>query len=328
MNTWGNKIKLSIFGESHGPAIGIVMDGLPAGVPLDLDLIRSEMLRRAPGKSKTATSRNESDEVQILSGFFEGTTTGTPLCATIVNTDTRSEDYHQTVLRPGHADLSIIAKHQGFADYRGGGHSSGRLTAMLVFAGAVAKQILAQQDIEVRANIQEIGGVKDSEQFEKTILDAKENHDSVGGIIECIVNNVPPGIGDPFFYSIESSLSLLLFSVPSVKGVEFGDGFKLASMRGSQANDAFYLDDSENQVKTKTNHNGGINGGISNGMPLVFRVVIKPTPSIGIEQETVDVESMTNVKASIHGRHDPCIVPRAVPVIEACAALCLLDYLL
>lgn len=323
MNTWGEKIKLSIYGESHGAAVGIVIDGIKPGLELDFEFIKSEMARRAPGRNELSTPRPEDDEVEIVSGVLYGKTTGTPLCGFIRNKNTRSKDYDSARLRPGHADFTGFVKYNGFADTRGGGHFSGRLTAPLVFAGAVAKLALMQKGVTISAHILSVGGVSGEEAMREAVLKAKENGDSVGGIIECTAENVPAGWGEPFFGSVESSLSSMLFSIPAVKGVEFGSGFKLADMLGSQANDELYMENKT--IKTHTNHNGGINGGITNGMPIVFRVAIKPTPSISLAQRTVNIETMTDDTIEVKGRHDPCIVYRAVPVIEAAAALCLLD---
>ncbi|MBE6047718.1 MAG: chorismate synthase [Clostridium sp.] len=353
---WGNNLKISIFGESHGGAIGINIDGLPAGVELDLDAIDKEMKRRAPGRSNLATARKEGDVPEIVSGFFEGKTTGTPLCAIIRNSDTRSKDYGKLkdLMRPGHADYTGKIRYGGFNDYRGGGHFSGRITAPLVFAGAICKQVLALKGIEIGAHIKSIKSQEDKmfdytdisketlinlknmefplldtskeEDMREVILRAKKDGDSVGGTIECAILGIEAGIGNPFFDSVESTLSHLLFSVPAVKGVEFGLGFDLSKMYGSQSNDDYYYDDNHN-VKTKTNNNGGILGGITNGMPIVFSTAIKPTPSISKKQNTINIENEENDELVIQGRHDPCIVQRAVPVIEAVAAIGILDLL-
>ena len=353
MNTFGNKITVTIFGESHGTAIGAVLDGLPAGEAIDWDAVRLEMARRAPGKNPLSTARSEKDAFTIDSGYFQGHTTGTPLCMRIVNGDQHSKDYDQLrhIMRPGHADYSGKIRYGGYNDYRGGGHFSGRLTAPLVFAGAVASQILARHGIYIGSHILQIGNVKDcsfsplgeetmtlqqlktqnlpvldtnqAAVMEQEILTAKQQQDSIGGSIECIIQGMPAGIGEPFFDSVESQLSHMMFSIPAVKGIEFGDGFALAAMRASQANDAFCYE--QGQVKTKTNHNGGINGGITNGMPILFRLAIKPTPSISQPQETIDTDTQQNCMLEITGRHDPCIVQRAVPVVEAAAAWTILD---
>ena len=352
---WGSKIKISIFGESHGNAIGINIDGLPSGLELNLEDIAYEMRRRAPGKSPLSTARSEEDIPEILSGYFNGKTTGTPLCAIIRNTNTRSKDYSllKDVMRPGHADYSGNIRYNGFNDYRGGGHFSGRITAPLVFAGAICKQILKEKGIVVAAHVKSIKDIKDKsfldsdidlnsvealktfelplidksieENMRKEILEAKEDMDSVGGTIECGVFGINPGVGDPFFDSVESTLAHLLFSVPAVKGVEFGRGFELTNMRGSQANDEIYYEDGK--VKTRTNNNGGILGGITNGMQIIFTTAIKPTSSIGKEQKTVNINTKENTILKVEGRHDPCIVQRAIPVIEAVTAIGILELL-
>lgn len=346
---WGSKIKLSIFGESHGNAIGITIDGLPAGFSIDMDKIMMEMARRAPGKSLLSTPRKESDIPEILSGYFEGKTTGTPLCAIIRNSNTKSKDYSKLkdVMRPGHADYTGAVRYKGFNDYRGGGHFSGRITAPLVFAGAICKQILEVKGIIVSAHINSIGKIKDcsflesdisdellnsfkekelplintklEDEMRQEILSARSSGDSIGGTIECAILGVSPGIGDPFFDSVESTLAHLMFSVPAVKGIEFGKGFDISKMRGSEANDEYYLENGN--IKTKTNNNGGILGGITNGMPIIFNVAIKPTASIFKEQKAVNIITMEETTLCIEGRHDPCIVQRALPVIEAVAAI-------
>ncbi|MCD3352127.1 chorismate synthase [Clostridium botulinum D/C] len=349
---WGSKIKYSIFGESHGKAIGITIDGLPAGIELDLNEVNREMRRRAPGKSKLSTSRVEMDEFEILSGYFNNKTTGTPLCAIIQNLDKHSKDYEKTkdLMRPGHADFTGYIKYSGFNDYRGGGHFSGRLTAPIVFAGAIAKQILKRNNIIIGSHIKSIGSIEEEyfrvsikeevleelsrktfatiddekgKEMQEAILELRNNMDSIGGIIECAVLNMPPGLGEPFFGSVESVLSSLLFSIPAVKGVEFGAGFSISKMKGSQANDEFYIENEK--VKTYTNNNGGILGGITNGMPLIFRSAFKPTPSIAKEQKTINILNKENTTIKIQGRHDPCIVQRAVPVVEAITAMGILE---
>lgn len=353
---WGNKIKVSVFGESHGAAIGATIDGLPSGVSVDQEAVAFEMKRRAASSSRLATPRKEADEVEIVSGFFEGKTTGTPLTGIIRNGNTRSKDYARTkdLMRPGHADYSGWVRYSGFQDYRGGGHFSGRLTAPLVFAGAVAKAALAQvaPEVKIGSRILSIGSVWDKkdlkpgeyaafryenpmfplytktleEAMKDEILDAIKDQDSVGGVIEGYVTGMPAGVGDPLFDSVESRLSALLFSVPAVKGVEFGLGFDITGLRGSVANDPFYMDGS--RVKTTTNNNGGINGGITNGMPIVYRAAFKPTASIAQPQKTVNMATSEDAEIEIQGRHDPCIVLRACPVVEAVTALCMLDFLL
>ena len=317
-------MRYTIFGESHGPAIGVTLEGVPAGLELDMDFIRSELARRAPGQNAMTTARKEADEPEILSGVFEGKTTGTPLCAVIFNTDTRSRDYAQlkNLPRPGHADYAGFVRYHGCNDYRGGGHFSGRLTAPLVFAGAVAKLILKEQGVEVTSRISNVAGIADPtpEEMEAAILSAKADLDSVGGRIACAVTGLPAGLGAPDFgCNVEGIFSQYLFAVPAVKAVGFGLGTGFADLRGSQANDPFYMDG--DTVRTRTNHSGGVNGGITNGMPVTFEVTIRPTPSISLPQESVDLRTGEEVEMEIKGRHDPCIVPRAVPVIEAAAAL-------
>ena len=356
MNTFGRTIGLTIFGESHGLSIGAVLDGLPSGEAIDWDAVRAEMARRAPGKNKMSTARSEKDAFEVQSGFFNGHTTGTPLCAIIRNSDQHSRDYDQLrhIMRPGHADYSGKIRYGGFNDYRGGGHFSGRLTAPLVFAGAVASQILARHGITIGSHILRLAGIADKPfdaagetaetlqalkketlpvldkaqagPMEEKILEAKNDLDSVGGVIECMVTGLPAGIGDPMFDCIESRIASLVFGIPAVKGIEFGLGFGFAAQTGSQANDPFCIKDG--QIKTATNHNGGILGGITNGMPLTFRAAFKPTPSIAKEQQSVNLNTLTPEILRVRGRHDPCIVPRAVPCIEAAAAIAVYDALL
>lgn len=353
-NSYGKLFKISLFGESHSEAIGVVIDGVPSGATLDMEEIAFEMSRRAPGKNAFSTPRAESDIPEILSGVFNGKTTGTPICAVIRNTNTRSKDYHPEILRPAHADYSGKLRYNGFNDYRGGGHFSGRLTAPIVFAGAIAKQIIKKENIEIFAHIKNIGKVHDDtvdfvnpdvavleklknktlpfisadkeKAAEEEILAARSKADSIGGSVETVICGIPGGVGSPFFESVESRLSSMLFSIPAVKAVEFGIGTDFAKMLGSEANDSFVIEN--DSIKTKTNNNGGINGGITNGMPVVFTATIKPTPSIGREQETVNIETKENIKTKIEGRHDPCIVQRAVPVIEAATAIVVLDMIL
>lgn len=323
-------INYTIFGESHGPAIGVVVTGLPAGLEIDMDAVAAEMARRAPGQNATSTTRKEADEVEIVSGLFEGKTTGTPLCGIIRNQDTRSKDYAKLkdLPRPGHADYTASVRYGGFSDYRGGGHFSGRLTAPLVFAGAVAKQLLVARGIAIASRIDLLGGVADPtpEQIDVIILAAKADCDSVGGAIRCTVTGVPAGFGAPDLgENAEGIIAKHLFAVPGVKGIEFGAGFGFASMRGSQGNDPFAMVDGK--VQTLTNHAGGINGGITNGMPLEFRVAMRPTPSIAKPQQTVRLSQGVDAPLVIEGRHDPCIVKRALPVIEAAAALAVCELL-
>ncbi len=352
MNTWGSKIKVSIFGESHGGRIGAVLDGIPSGMTIDTEFIKREMQRRAPGQNNLSTPRKEADEVEILSGVFGGKTTGTPICGIIRNTNTRSKDYNKNLLRPGHADFTGFVRYGESHDFRGGGHFSGRITAGLVFAGAIAKQVLREQGITVGSHIKSIHGtaensfldidnlspellnqlaakvfpVMDDEignAMQEEILNAAADKNSVGGVIECAVIGAKPGWGAPFFASAESLISSIMFSIPAVKGIEFGRGFEMAAMYGSEANDSFVTDGKS--IFTETNNNGGINGGITNGMPVVFSVAVKPTPSIAKLQNTVDIEKMENTTIEINGRHDPCIVQRAAVVVECAAALAILE---
>ncbi len=354
-STYGEKIKISVFGESHGGGIGVVIDGLPAGEAIDFDAVLAQMARRAPGRDKTATPRKESDLPRVLSGMLGGVLTGAPLCAVIENTNTRSQDYGDLLAkpRPGHSDYTAYIKYHGANDIRGGGHFSGRITAPLVFAGAVCRQLLERRGIQIAAHIQSVGSIHDKpfdpvavpsalikrlsassfalidESAEgpvrAEIEAARLAQDSVGGTIECAVTGLPAGVGEPMFDGLEGAIAKAVFGVPAVKGIEFGAGFALAAMRGSRANDAFCYQNGH--VVTETNHCGGILGGIANGMPLIFRCAVKPTPSISQPQKTVDLQTGENTVLTIHGRHDPCIVPRAVPVIEAVTALAIINEL-
>lgn len=348
-NSLGNKIKIQIFGQSHSEAIGVVIDTPPAGIRLDTDKICAFLARRKGGNA-ISTPRAESDMPKIISGLVDGVTCMAPLCAIFENKDTRSKDYSSLKVtpRPSHADYTAFVKSAGFNDIRGGGAFSGRLTLPLCFAGAVCMQILEGYGIRIGAHICSIGSVKDTrfdpvspeldllggksfpvlnaeagEKMTELILGVKEELDSVGGIIECAVTGVPAGIGEPMFDGLENVIARAMFGIPAIKGIEFGSGFECATMRGSEHNDAMCYDG--DRVVTKTNNAGGIVGGISNGMPIIFRVAVKPTPSIAREQETVDLVNKTDARLGITGRHDPCIVPRAVPVVEAAVALALLD---
>lgn len=352
----GNKIKLSVFGESHGEAIGCVIDGLPAGIKLDMDKILLDMKRRAPGRDKAATPRKESDAPKILSGVLNGVTTGAPLAMIIENTNTRSTDYGNvmTTPRPSHSDYPAFVKFGGHNDVRGGGHFSGRLTAPIVFAGSVAKQILAEKGVNVVAHISQIGGVADAA-FDKlniddeiinalhsdafptistekeiemraVIEDARLRADSVGGAIECAVTGMPIGVGGNMFDTVEGKIAYALFGVPAVKGIEFGKGFGFSNARASEVNDEYKIEGGK--VCLSSNNNGGVLGGMTTGAPIVFNVAIKPTPSISQPQSSVNLETMENETLVINGRHDPCIVPRAVPVVECAAAFAVLDLML
>lgn len=350
---FGDSVQVSLFGESHSRAMGVVIDGLAPGIELDREFISRQMDKRR-AKGRISTQRHEADSVKFLSGCFNGRTTGTPLCMLIENNTQISGDYERTkdLLRPSHADYTAQVKYGGFQDYRGGGHFSGRLTAPLVAAGAVALQILSGKGILVGTHIKELHGIPDGEfspeeaelepqldllgdmdfpvldaaagaRMTAAIEEAANEGDSLGGVLETAVLHLPAGIGEPFFCSVESKLSALLFSIPAVKGVEFGAGFAIARMKGSEANDEFITDGRD--VRTTTNHNGGLNGGITNGMPVLFRCAVKPTPSIYKPQQTVNIAAMRNEELQIHGRHDPAVIHRARVVVDSVTALALLD---
>lgn len=351
---WGNRIQLSIFGESHNKVVGINISGIPSGVTLDMEAIRDELDRRKPG-STFVSSRQEEDDYDILSGVLNGVTTGSPICVIFENKDQHSKDYAfmNELMRPGHCDYPAFIKYKGFNDTRGGGHFSARLTAPIVFAGAICKQILKEKKIEIISHIKKIHTIEDGtfpaeitdsmirelrkqkypllhtkkwEEIEKKILETKQRKDSIGGSIECAIIGVPAGVGEPFFDSVESQLSKLLFSIPGVKGVLFGNAYDMMNHHGSEVNDCYYYDD-DKSVKTKTNHNGGVLGGISTGMPIVFTTIFKPTASIGLPQETINIVSKENQILEIKGRHDPCIVLRAFSIVEAVSALVVLNML-
>ena len=324
----GNKINVSVFGQSHSEAIGCVIDGLPAGVKLDTLSIEKFMERRAPGRNKYSTTRREADKPVILSGLVDNTTCGAPLAMIIENTNTRSGDYGniRTLPRPGHSDYAAAVKYNSFNDIAGGGHFSGRLTAPLCFAGSVCMQILKLKGIDIKAHIAAIGGIEDEKFDPVSITDENIAGKEFPGIIECAVTGVKAGFGEPMFEGIENRLAAAVFGIPAVKGIEFGRGFSSALLRGSENNDEFIV--SDGAVRTETNNHGGILGGITSGMPIVFRVAIKPTPSIGKPQRSVNLETMEEEELLIKGRHDPCIVPRAVPAVEAVTAVTMLDIVL
>ena len=351
-DSFGNSVSVTISGESHGAALVAVLSGLAPGIPVDEDFIAAQLTKRRPAGA-ISTARREADKFEILSGVFGGFTTGTPVTILIPNENTVSKDYSEIAssARPGHADYAAQCKYHGFQDYRGGGHFSGRVTAALVAAGAIALSALGRKGIKIGTHVASCGGVRDrafgnldedidllnSEGFavldgeagkkmEEAILAARENLDSVGGVLETAVTGVPAGVGEPFFDSVESRLAHILFSIPAIKGVEFGSGFAMADMRGSEANDPFGIDES-GKIYTKSNHNGGINGGITNGAPIVFRCAVKPTPSVARPQETVDFIKNEEKILEIHGRHDPAIVHRARVVVDSAAALALCDLL-
>ena len=350
MNTIGTQVRLTTFGESHGIAIGGILDGFPSGVVVDEDFVRSEMRRRRPGQSAVTTARNEADEVQFLSGIFEGRTTGTPIGFVIHNTNNRSNDYDnlRDAFRPSHADYTYSAKY-GIRDHRGGGRSSARETAVRVCAGALCKLALAQMGITVQAYTSQVGDIRlegsyadynlalaeenivrcpDAEKaaaMERLILDVKRDGDTIGGIVTCVAKGVPAGIGAPLYNKLSSSLAAAMMTINAAKGFDYGDGFASVTGRGSQQNDIFF--DDNGTVNTRTNHSGGIQGGISNGQDIYFRVAFKPVATILCEQPTVGVDGKDTI-ISARGRHDPCVVPRAVPVVEAMAALTILDHCL
>lgn len=351
-STYGENLKLSIFGQSHGAAIGMTLDGIPAGLPVDLEQLQTFLNRRAPGQNDYSTPRKEEDRPEFLSGLLDGHTCGAPLAAIIRNTNTRSGDYSnlKDCPRPGHADYTAQIKYGGCQDTAGGGHFSGRLTAPLCIAGGLCKQWLETRGIRVGAHIAAIAGVEDDAfdpmcpQLEAVntdfpVLDAQAGAgmreavsaarmslDSVGGIIECAVTGLPVGLGEPMFGGVEGRIAQIVYGIPAVKGVEFGIGFESSSLRGSENNDPFRMENGK--VVTATNHCGGILGGITNGMPLLFRAAIKPTPSISQVQQSVSLSLGENRELVVKGRHDPCIVPRAVPVVEAAAAIAIFDLLL
>jgi len=347
-NTFGSSVAITVFGESHGEAIGAVIDGLCPGITVDCGYIDSQLAKRRP-TSSIDTARQEKDEYKIVSGVFNGKTTGTPIAIIIPNTDTRSKDYSKLkdTPRPSHADYAARCKYHGYEDYRGGGHFSGRITAAIVAAGAICRMALKEIGVSIGTHILKCGGVSDrafenysediailndkkfpvlsdvEEKMTEAILKAKSNRDSVGGVLQTAIFGVPAGVGEPWFDSVESILSHALFGIGGVKGVEFGAGFGIADMLGSEANDEFIYENGS--VVTKTNNNGGINGGITNGMPIVFNCAVKPTPSISMEQNTVDLSSKENASLVIEGRHDPAIVRRACAVVESVSAICICD---
>ena len=347
-STYGENLRLTIFGQSHSPAIGVTLEGIPAGESLDTRVLQRFLQRRSPGRNDWSTPRKEEDLPEFLCGIKDGVTCGTPLTALIRNGDTRSRDYSELafVPRPGHADYTAAVKFHGAQDYAGGGHFSGRMTAPLCVAGGICLQLLEREGIRVISRIRSIGSVQDEGELlvstaekefpvvkeeaglamRQEIAAAKAEGDSLGGVIECAVLGLPAGLGDPMFDGMENRIARIVFAIPAGKGVEFGAGFGAALLRGSENNDPFFAE--EGQIRTRTNRCGGILGGISTGMPLVFRAAFKPTPSIAREQDTVDLRSMEPRKICVTGRHDPCIVPRAVPCVEAAAAIAVYDALL
>jgi chorismate synthase len=355
-NTLGNLFSITSIGESHGKLVGIIIDGTPAGIELNLEHIQRELDRRRPGQSDLTTPRNEKDEVKIVSGVFNNKTTGAPICLYIENRDIDSSEYEKFkhYLRPSHIDYSALKKYGGYSDYRGSGRFSGRITAGFVMAGAIAKQILSIYNISLFAYTSTIGNILDendydaidikdlqrlrekspvrainpqkSEEMGKIIEQVKTLNDSIGGIVKCVIHNFPAGIGGPLFNSLESEISHAIFSIPGVKGIEFGAGFKAANMKGSEHNDPWILE--KGKIITTKNSSGGIIGGISTGMPIDFKIVVKPTATISVSQKTVNIDKMENAEFTFGGRHDPCIVPRVVPVVEALTAVVILDRLM
>ncbi|MFR1517899.1 MAG: chorismate synthase [Clostridia bacterium] len=354
-SVFGKNIQLSIFGQSHSEAIGMTLDGIPAGIRIDFQQLAAFLARRAPGNSAFATARRESDEPEFLCGLINGVTCGAPITAIIRNANTRPGDYQNLsdVPRPGHADYTAHVKHNGFQDPTGGGHFSGRLTAPLCIAGGICLQLLRDEGIRIGAHIRKLGACEDvpfdpcrvseedfrkifgkvlpvidsaaEAEMERMILEQKMAGDSIGGVIECAIIGLPAGIGDPMFDGLENKISGCIFAIPAVKGIEFGSGFAGSSRKGSENNDAFYIENGA--IRTKTNRHGGILGGISSGMPVLFNVAVKPTPSIGLEQDSVRLSALENTKLIVKGRHDPCILPRAVPCVEAAAAIAVYDIL-
>ncbi len=355
-SSFGNSMKVSIFGQSHAKAIGVTIDGFPTGFEIDYEELDKFMERRAPGRNAFSTARKEPDKPEFVTGVLGNVTCGVPVTALIFNKDQHSKDYEnlKDVPRPGHADYTAQIKYKGFQDVAGGGHFSGRMMAPVCIAGGMSLQYLKKQGIEIAAHISSIGNINDDridmtdkvqselsnvkdkefpvindaqgEKMQALIAEVKSDLDSIGGTIECCITGLPAGIGGPMFDGIENRIAAAMFGVPAIKGIEFGNGFETATLRGSENNDSFCIKD--NAVETKTNNHGGILGGISSGMPIVFRVAVKPTPSIAREQDSVRLSTMTEEKLEIKGRHDPCIVPRAVPCIEAVAALVIMDLLL
>jgi chorismate synthase len=352
-NSIGKELTVTTFGESHGTHVGAVVDGCPAGLPLSEADIQVELDRRIPAEPKIVSGRIEKDVAKILSGVFNGFTTGAPIALMVENKEVDSSDYEaiKDLPRPGHADYPARVKYGGFNDYRGGGRFSGRLTVALIMAGAIAKKLLSRFDVDILAYTRAVGKVKSDKKFtaeeirknrytaatrcpdlacaeriEEAIVTARKEGDSLGGIVECIALNVPVGVGEPLFDSLDADLAKALFDIPAVKGVEFGLGFRVAELKGSESNDPYIMQ--SGRVATSTDNMGGILGGISNGMPIMMRVAIKPTPSIGKEQKTINLSTMEDTNLSIKGRHDPCVVPKAVPAIESAVAITLADHMI
>ncbi|MGA3110675.1 MAG: chorismate synthase [Candidatus Bathyarchaeia archaeon] len=352
-NSIGKEFVVTSFGESHGKVVGVVVDGCPAGLPLAEADIQAELDRRIPADPKIVSGRIEKDVPKILSGVFNGFTTGAPIALTVENKEVDSSDYeaNKNLPRPGHADYPAGVRYGGFNDYRGGGRFSGRVTVALIMAGAIAKKLLSRFDVDVFAYTRAIGKIRSDKKFssevirrnryvaatrcpdlecgeimEEVIVDARKKGESVGGIVECLALNVPVGIGEPMFDSLDADLAKALFNVPAVKAVEFGLGFGIAELKGSESNDAYVMQNGK--VATSTDNMGGILGGLSNGMPILMRVAIKPTPSISLPQKTIILSTMEDASVTVKGRHDPCVVPKAVPVVEAAVAVTLADHMI
>ena len=351
-STYGENLKLSIFGQSHGTGIGMTLDGIPAGLPVDTEKLQSFLNRRAPGQNDWSTPRKEEDRPEFLAGITDGYTCGAPIAAVIYNKNARSRDYEnlKDCPRPGHADYTAQIKYGGFQDVAGGGHFSGRLTAPMCIAGGLCRQWLEEMGVQIHARLSSVAGIADApmdrldpetdkigtefpvvdpvqgEKMRAAIADVRAAGDSVGGIVECFITGLPAGIGEPIFGGVESKIAQIVYGIPAVKGVEFGAGFAAAALRGSQNNDDYTI--SESGIRTLTNNSGGILGGITNGMPLIFRAAIKPTPSISAAQQSVSLSRQKDVALAVKGRHDPCIAPRAVPVVEAAAAIAIYDLIL
>ena len=352
-NSIGNEFIVTTFGESHSKIVGVVVDGCPAGLPLSEADLQIDLDRRIPAEPKIVSARIEKDIAKILSGVFNGFTTGAPITLMVENREADSSDYEaiKDLPRPGHADYPARIKYGGFQDYRGGGRFSGRVTVAIIMAGVIAKKLLSRFDVDVLAYATAIGSVTTDKQFsaeeirknrylastrcpdlacaekmEQAIVEARKEGESVGGVIECMALNVPVGVGEPMFDSLDADLAKALFNVPAVKAVEFGFGFEIAGLKGSESNDAYAMQ--QGKIVTTTENMGGILGGLSNGMPILMRIAIKPTPSIGKEQKTVNLSTMKNAKISVNGRHDPCVVPKAVPAIESAVAVTLADHMI
>ena len=352
-NSIGKEFTITTFGESHGKIVGVVVDGCPAGLPLSEADIQMELDRRIPADSKIVSARIERDQAKILSGIFSGFTTGAPIAITVENKETDSSDYEaiKNLPRPGHADYPANIKYGGFQDYRGGGRFSGRVTVALIMAGAIAKKLLSRFDVDVLAYTRAVGKIQSDRLFtaeeirenkykmatrcpdvtcaqhmEQAIVDAKIEGESIGGVVECVALNVPAGVGAPLFDSLDADIAKALFNVPAVKGVEFGLGFAITALKGSESNDPYIVQ--SGKVATSTDNMGGIIGGLSNGMPIIVRIAIKPTPSIGKKQKTVNLSTMEDANLTVKGRHDPCVVPKAVPAIESAVAITLADHLI